>query len=51
VRAFLDDVRWAWTWWRFKRQRRRLEVDFFNMGAPKWHDVREENDILGVWRW
>jgi hypothetical protein len=41
----------VWHRWRFKRQRRRLEVDLFNTGSYRaWQRVRDENSRLGVWR-
>lgn len=50
-RVGLSAVRRAWHRWRFKRQRRSLEVDLFNMGGYNaWQRVREENARLGVWR-
>jgi len=36
--------------YRFRRRRRNLECDLFNMGqVTLWHSVKEENDRLGVW--
>jgi len=36
--------------YRFRRRRRNLECDLFNMGqVTLWHRVKEENDRLGVW--
>jgi hypothetical protein len=43
-------TRW-WRLWRWKRERRSLEVYLYNHGTTgKWISVREENTRLGVWK-
>lgn len=42
-------MRWWWTWYRFKRRRRKLEYWAFLTCSPEWQRIREENDVLGVW--
>lgn len=44
-----DDVRWWFTWWRFKRRRRKMEYWAFLYNDPAWRRVRAENNVLGVW--
>ena len=44
-------MRALWRHWRWKCQRRSLEVFLFNYGTTgKWIAVRDENTALGVWK-
>ena len=47
------DREWKREWRKFKRERRRLELQLYSMRAPKLGQVVLENDALGVWnrRW
>lgn len=41
-------------YWRWKRMRRKLEYQLFCVGgmwgSSEWYKVKEENNVLGVWK-
>lgn len=47
----MRELRWWFRYRVFKWHRRNLEAHLFTIGALNaWHRVKDENDLLGVWR-